>query len=146
MVAVAVLLLAAPASAHDTKSHAKVFKAKLSGDDARGRAQLVDGRKHDKVSLHVKGLEPGETYVWAITQEGGEPDFTYGTLKVRPSGNANAKARSTTFKASDGDFSVEVQLEDGTVVASGDFERAGHGRRGENDRGHGKGHDKPGDD
>jgi hypothetical protein len=130
--AAAALLLAAPAAAHE-KKHAKVFKATLTAADkkseVRGRAQLVDGRKHDKVTVHVKGLEPGETYAWSVQQEVGETDFTYRTLTAGPSGNASAKARSDSFDAGDGDFSVEVELEDGTVVASGDFERRGRGHK-----------------
>jgi hypothetical protein len=68
---VAELLLAAPASGQ-MKSEGKVSRAKLTATeaataagipDARGRAQLVDGRKRNDVSLHVKGLEPGETYL-----------------------------------------------------------------------------------
>ena len=61
------LLIAAPASAHEKHGkHAKVSKAHLEATeaataagipDARGRAHLVDGRKHDHVTLHMKGLE-----------------------------------------------------------------------------------------
>lgn len=149
---VAALLLAAPASANDTK-RAKVSKAKLTATeaattagipDARGRAHLVDGRKRDKVSLHMKGLEPGETYLWHVHQATGEgdpcaadstvgnptpyPGWTYRDLEARASGNANSKGRSTEFPAADedgGDFYVNVHLEDGTVVACGVLERAG---------------------
>jgi hypothetical protein len=159
------LLLAAPAAAHEKHSHkhAKVSKAQLEAADAasdvRGRAHLVDGRKRDKVSLHVKGLEPGlepgTKYLWEV-REGTCDDaaatasegWTYRDLKVRPSGNANAKGRSETFSADrDDDVSVAVTLEDGTEVACGDFERK---RRGHHGHGHddhkSKGHDQDNDD
>jgi hypothetical protein len=143
------LLIAAPASAHEKHGkHAKVSKAKLTATEAvtaagvRGHAQLVDGRKRDKVSLHMKGLEPGETYTWHVhegdscTADGAEsPGWTYRELKVRPSGNANAKGRSSSFEG-DGDFYVDVHSQDGTVIACGVLERKRGGKH--------KGHEKPG--
>jgi hypothetical protein len=167
----AALLLAAPASANE-KKHAKVSKAKLTATEAattagipdvRGRAQLVDGRKRDKVSIHVKGLEPGETYLWHVHQATAEgdpcaagstvgnptpyPGWTYRDLTARPSGNANSKGTSTTFPAADeeseGDFYVNVHLEDGTVIACGVLERKGHGKKSDDDD-RGKGHDEHG--
>jgi hypothetical protein len=185
----AVLLLAAPASAQP--KHAKVSKAKLTATEAattagipdvRGRAQLVDGRKNNKVSLHMKGLEPGETYLWHVHQATGEgdpcaadstvgnptpyPGWTYRELTARPSGNANSKGRSTTFPSADeeseGDFYVNVHLEDGTVIACGVLEGKGRGAKdkpaedddrgtrgqSQSDHGNGKarGHDKHDDD
>ena len=139
------LLIAAPASAHE--KHGKVSKAKLAATEAgspavRGHAQLVDGRKRDKVSLHMKGLEPGETYSWHVHEgdsciaDGAESTGrTYRELKVRRSGNANAKGRSSSFEG-DGDFYVDVHSEDGTVIACGVLERKRGGKH--------KGHDKPG--
>ena len=153
------LLLAAPAAAHEKHGkHAKVSKAKLEaaeeGTSVRGRAHLVDGRKHDHVTLHVKGLEPGETYLWEVRE--GECDdaaavasegWKYRELKVRPSGNANAKGRSKDFSAGDEPVSVAVTLEDGTEVACGDFERKRRSgdkpREHDKSKGHGHGHDKP---
>jgi hypothetical protein len=180
IVGAAMLLLAAPASAHK-KSHAKVSKAHLESTeaataagipDARGRAHLVDGRRKNKVSLHMKGLEPGETYLWHVHQATGEgdpcaedsdvanpapyPGWTYRELTARPSGVANSKGRSSDFPADgedgDGDYYVNVHLEDGTVVACGVLERkrSGHDgkRRGDDrhghDRGKGRGHERHG--
>ena len=165
------LLIAAPASAHEKHGkHAKVSKAKLAATEAataagipdvRGRAHLVDGRKHDDVSLHVKGLEPGETYLWHVHQATGEgdpcaagstvgnptpyPGLTYRALKARPSGNANSKGRSRTFPVaaedSEGDYYVNVHLEDGTVIACGVLEpRKRHAKGHDGD--HGKDHPK----
>ena len=155
------LVLAAPASAHE--NHAKVSKARLTATaaattagipDVRGRAQLVDGRKRNKVSLHMKGLKAGETYLWHVHQATAEgdpcaagstignpapyPGWTYRTLKARPSGNASSKGRSDTFPvaASDTGFTyyVNVHLQDGTVIACGVLER----KRGGLKKGHAK--------
>ena len=153
------LLLAAPASAQKN-SNAKVSKAHLEATeaataagipDARGRAHLVDGRKRDKVSLHMKGLEPGETYLWHVHQATAEgdpcaagstvgnpapyPGWTYRELTARPSGVANSKGRSTGFPAADedgdGDYYVNVHLQDGTVIACGVLEPKRRGRGGD---------------
>lgn len=146
---IGLFLVAAPASAGP--NHAKVSKAHLTATEAataagipdvRGRAQLVDGRKRNKVSLHMKGLKPGETYLWHVHQAKAEgdpcaagstvgnpapyPGWTYRTLKARPSGNASSKGRSSTFPvAEDTGFTyyVNVHLEDGTVIACGVLER-----------------------
>ena len=55
---------------------AKVFKASLAPvnpaattagvADVRGRAQLVDGKKNNKVSLHMRNLAPNTTYLWHV--------------------------------------------------------------------------------
>ena len=162
------LLIAAPASAHDTHGkNAKVSKAHLEATEAataagipdvRGRAHLVDGRKHDHVTLHLKGLEPGETYLWEV-REGSCDDeaaaasegWTYRELTVRDSGNASAKGRSKEFSSGEGDVSVAVTLEDDTVVACGTFERKRSRHTSDDDKpkghendgpGHGHGHDK----
>jgi hypothetical protein len=155
------LLFAAPAAAHEKHGkHAKVSKAHLEatedGSEARGRAHLLDGRRRDKVSIHLKGLEAGETYLWEV-REGACDDedaaasegWTYRELTAGDSGNANAKGRSEDFSADrDDDVSVAVTLEDGTVVACGDFERKRwrHRHEGDDDdksKGHGRGHRKP---
>jgi hypothetical protein len=157
------LLLAAPAAAHEKQhKHAKVSKAQLeaadTASDVRGRAHLVDGKRHDHVHVHLKGLEAGQTYLWEV-REGACDDqdaaasegWTYRTLTANEDGNANAKGRSKEFSADrDDDVSVAVTLEDGTEVACGDFERKrrghhGHDRDDDDDKskGHGRGHRKP---
>jgi hypothetical protein len=174
---VGALLIAAPASAHE--KHAKVSKAKLTATeaataagipDARGRAHLVDGRKRNKVSLHMKGLKAGETYLWHVHQATAEgdpcaadstvgnpapyPGWTYRELKARPSGNASSKGRSSTFPVADeeseGDYYVNVHLQDGTVIACGVLERKAkhhvksHGKsKADDDKAKGHGHGKP---
>jgi hypothetical protein len=146
------LLIAAPASAdHKNGKHAKVSRAQIAANeaataagipDARGRAHLVDGRKNNHVKLHMKGLAPGETYLWHVHQATAEgdpcaagstvgnptpyPGWTYRTLTARDSGNANSKGRSNSFpvaeEESEGDYYVNVHLEDGTVIACGVLE------------------------
>jgi hypothetical protein len=97
----------------------------------------------------VKGLEPGETYLWHVHEATGEddpcaeggtvsdPGWTYGELVARESGNARAKATSTTFSSNGGEFYVDVHLEDGTLIACGVLER----KRQKHHGGHHKGHD-----
>ena len=158
------LLIAAPASAsHNDGKRAKVSKAQLAATeaattagipDARGRARLVDGRKNNHANVHMKGLTPGETYLWHVHQATAEgdpcaagstvgnptpyPGWTYRELKARDSGNANSKGRSSTFpvaeEESEGDYYVNVHLQDGTVIACGVLER----KRGGLSKGHAK--------
>jgi hypothetical protein len=78
-----------------------------------GKAQLVDNKRRDKVSIHMRGLKPGTTYPWHVhvradgvtnpCAEGAAQGpivtaFKYGPLRARRSGNANADGRSKTFK------------------------------------------------
>jgi hypothetical protein len=135
--AIAVLSLAGgvPAAvAHKGKDkgshHAYVFKAKLQpvvyGADQmysgiRGKAQLVDNKRNDKVSLHMKGLTPGTIYPWhvhviedapagtdpckALAQQGPiVTAFNYKRLKANKSGNANAKGSGKTFRVDANDL------------------------------------------
>ncbi len=108
-----------------------------------GKAQLVDGKKNNKVSLHVRRLAPRTTYLWQV-YEGScpapvapVPGWTYrtqdatgaGTLTSNPAGNANTRAKSATFAADPAlSYSVAVQLATpangvpaGTIVACGDL-------------------------
>jgi hypothetical protein len=175
------LLIAAPASAsHNDGKRAKVSKAHLEATeaattagipDARGRAHLVDGRKNNKVTLHMKGLKAGETYLWHVHQATAEgdpcaagstvgnptpyPGWTYRELTAGDSGNANSKGRSSTFPVAEedtgGDYYVNVHLQDGTVIACGVLERKAkkhgdaksHGKSKADDKPKGHGHGKP---
>jgi hypothetical protein len=109
----------------------------------RGKAQLVDGKRSNKITLHVRALAPGRTYIWHIHQGScaatGAPlaGWTYrsqdgagnGTLTTNHSGGANTKARSATFNADPAQaYSVNVHvaaatngLPAGTIVACGDL-------------------------
>ena len=132
---------------------AKVYKATLSpvGVDAAytakkfGKAQLVDGKKNNKVSIHVRGLTPGGTYLWHVhqavkagnpcTEAGvGNPDPYPGWnwSKVNPftanaAGNYNKTFKTKTFPVTTPGvdtgfvYYVNVHLADGTVIACGKF-------------------------
>ena len=108
-----------------------------------GKAQLVDGKKNNKVSLHVRNLAPATLYLWHV-HEGSCADgvtpivagWTYrtqagpnGTLTSDASGNANTKGKSATFNADPTkSYSVNVHvstltngLAPGTIIACGDL-------------------------
>jgi hypothetical protein len=147
---VGALAFAGVATAHDDHhgaKGAKVYRAKLvktaAADTAqlpnvKGKAQLVDGKKRNKISIHVRGLTPGQTYGWHIHKPAnatddpcappapvvdGTPygDWVYGALTANEAGNASAKGTSATFdsRADKGPFYVDVHLADGTVIACG---------------------------
>jgi hypothetical protein len=121
-------------SDHQGSKGAKVYRATF----ATGKAQLVDGKKRNKISIHVRGLTPGATYTWHIHKAAnatddpcappapvvdGTPygDWVYGALTANAAGNASAKAKSATFdsRADPGPFYVDVHQADGTMVACG---------------------------
>ena len=108
-----------------------------------GKAQLVDGKKRSKVSLHMRNLAAGTMYLWHV-HEGTcaatgapVPGWTYrtqdlagnGTLTSDASGDANTKAKSATFNADPTkSYSVNVHvatptngLPAGTIIACGDL-------------------------
>jgi hypothetical protein len=145
---VGALSLAGVAAAHDDHGAkgAKVYRATLAKTAAAdtallpnvtGKAQLVDGKKRNKISIHVRGLKAGETYLWQIhkapsaTENPCEPtspvivppypDWTYPALVANADGNASAKGTSAKFdsRADKGPFYVEVHLANNTVIACG---------------------------
>jgi hypothetical protein len=98
----------------------------------RGHAQLVDGKKNNKVSIHLRGLQAGWTYTWLIHRQvvcitapcnpPEEPGWTYKTLRANEAGEANSKATSSTFSAEPGaTYLVDVHLPSGEVLAQGAF-------------------------
>jgi hypothetical protein len=109
-----------------------------------GRAQLVDGRNNNKVSLHVRNLAPNTMYLWHVhvgtCAATGAPvaGWTYrtqdaagdGTLTTDAAGNGNTKGKSATFNADPGlSYSVNVHvaaptngLAAGTIIACGDLQ------------------------
>jgi hypothetical protein len=98
----------------------------------RGHAQLVDGKKNNKVSIHVRGLQPGVTYTWhihrqvtCVTAPCNPPEelgWTYRTLKANDAGKANSKATSSTFSAEPGaTYLIDVHLPSSEVLAQGAF-------------------------
>jgi hypothetical protein len=92
----------------------------------RGKAQLVDGKRRDKVRLRVKGLEAGATYGWTLRKApaGGDAcsgnvvgSFTYSALHGLRGGNARAQARGRAFAGGDGVYAVVVTDAAGEDVA-----------------------------
>jgi hypothetical protein len=147
---VGALAFAGVAAAHNDNQGAKgakVYRATLvktaAADtaqlpDVTGKAQLVDGKKNNKISIHVRGLKPGDTYLWhvhkaknatddpcALNSPAADPnpfgDWVYGALTANEAGNASAKGTSVLFdsRTDTGPFYVNVHLADGTVIACG---------------------------
>jgi hypothetical protein len=138
---VGALSLAGVATAHDDHAGAKpakVYRATLTGAaSVKGKAQLVDGKKNNKISIHVRGLTPAATYTWHIHKAASDSvnpcapatpvvvapygDWQYGALVANEDGNASAKGTSKTFDspADKGPLYVDVHQADGAVVACG---------------------------
>jgi len=141
--------VATAASGHSAKPHkaslAAVNPAATTAGLATvvGKAQLVDGKKNNKVSLHVRNLAPATVYLWHVHEgscaDTGAPvaGWTYrtqvdgnGTLTSNESGNANTRGKSATFDADPTkSYSVNVHvstptngLAPGTIIACGDLE------------------------
>jgi hypothetical protein len=114
LAATAFLALTGVAAAKDNGAH--VYRAKLApvaGASApMARGQLVDGRRHNIVTIEVKGLTPGTSYPWHVhafapgvtnpcapgaTQGPIVSSFMYGTLTGDARGNGFAMAPSTSF-------------------------------------------------
>jgi CHRD domain len=141
----AVLALAALAVA--SHKGAKTYKADLdpvvAGATApTGKAKLVDSKKNNKVTVHVKGLEPGATYAWHVhpfapgvtdpcvagaTQGPIDTRFAYGALTANEAGNASAKGKSTTFDWGTAQYYVNVHTPPGpgAPIACGVLTRKG---------------------
>jgi hypothetical protein len=160
------LSLAAPAAAeakhhHHSKHHKTTvlkgsFKA-VGADGAYthrkfGKAQLVDNRKRDKLSVHLRKLAPKHDYTFGLysvpkgtprCREGAsggtqETAFPPKTKRTNKHGNLNANQRSKTFKA-DRKKRYFVLVSDGDqVVACAKLDAKGHKRH------HPRKHDKPG--
>jgi hypothetical protein len=147
-----VALGVAGAARADNAHSAKTYKASLTAVNpaattagittVAGKAQLVDGKKRNKVSLHMRGLAPNTVYLWHVhvgsCAATGAPvtGWTYrtqvganGTLTSNKSGNANTKGKSATFNADPAKtYSVNVHvaaptngLPAGTIIACGDL-------------------------
>jgi hypothetical protein len=147
---IAVLGVASTATAGG--SRATTYKASLTAVNpaattvglatVSGKAQLVDGKKNNKVSLHMRHLAAGTMYLWHVHEGScaatGAPvaGWSYrtqvganGTLTADASGNANTKGKSATFNADPAkSYSVNVHiatptagLPAGTIIACGDL-------------------------
>jgi hypothetical protein len=113
-------LVALPATAV-AKPRAKVYRGTFQAvgsdgaytDGKFGKAQLVDGKRNDKLSVHVRHLGARTRYVFRLQQAdtaceedapGGTDVLGWryrrgGVLRTSRRGNANSWARSHTFKA-----------------------------------------------
>jgi hypothetical protein len=113
--------LAAVPAAAIAKPRAKVYRGTFQavGSDGAyttgkfGKAHLVDGKRNDKLSVHVRHLGSRTKYVFRLQQaetacEEGAPGGTDvpgwryrrgGVLRTSRKGNANSWARSHTFTA-----------------------------------------------
>jgi len=109
---IAALALAATAVA--AGKGAKTYRAKLAPVAAgattpTGKAHLVDGKKNNFVTIHVKGLTSGTTYPWHVhkflagvtdpcaagaAQGPIDTRFAYGTLTGNEDGNGSAKGKN----------------------------------------------------
>jgi hypothetical protein len=109
-----------------------------------GKAQLVDGKENNKVSLHMRNLAADTPYLWHVhvgscPSGAPVPGWTYrtqdaagnGTLTSNAAGNANTKGKSATFNADPAKrYSVNVHvaavtnfLPAGTIIACGDLQK-----------------------
>jgi hypothetical protein len=137
----------------DSGHSAKTYKASLAAVNPAattaglatvvGKAQLVDGKKNNKVSLHMRNLVPNTMYLWHVhvgsCAATGAPvaGWTYrtqdaagdGTLTTNAVGNGNTKGKSASFNTDPAQsYSVNVHvasptngLAGGTIIACGDL-------------------------
>ncbi len=152
----------APHKHHKTTVLKGSFKA-VGADGAYtfkkfGKAQLVDNRKRDKLSVHLRKLAPKTLYTFALysvpkgtsrCREGAsggtqETAFAPKSKKTNKRGNLNAKQKSKTFKT-DRKKRYFVLVSDGDqVVACAKLDRKGHrghGKKGKKGEKHGKKHE-----
>jgi hypothetical protein len=164
---IAVLVLAAlalvPATA-SAKSKTKVYRGTFTlvgsdGDYATGnfgKAQLVDGKRNDKLSVHVRRLGSRVTYTYRLQQgtckqgaPGGTdvPGWKYRRLQTNRKGVGNSTARSRTFTAStDAKYFVGVYSSTGEIVACAQLRTKGKKSHGKADKPRGKSDDKKTED
>jgi len=144
------------------KSRTKVYKGTftLVGADGDyvtgkfGKAHLVDNKRKDKLSVHIRRVAAKTTYTYklqeGICREGaaGGTDvagFTYKPLRTNRKGVANSTARSKTFSAKRGvKYSVVVYSGGEVVLCAQLRTKYWHGKpKPKSHKPHGKGHDKP---
>jgi hypothetical protein len=110
-----------------------------------GKAHLVDGKRNDKLSVHVRRLAKRTTYTFKLqTGSCGGAEvtgWTYRTLKTSRKGVGNSRARSHTFKAAKGTkYFVAVYGPDGQMVVCARLSSKGHSHP---HKRHGHDDDKP---
>jgi hypothetical protein len=98
-----------------------------------GKVHLVDGKKNDKLSIHLRGLTAGQTYGWDVQEVDGVVEspcttapagaetatgWTYASFQANEAGDAGSHARSTSFSYdTDDTYWVEVHTEAGDMIA-----------------------------
>jgi hypothetical protein len=160
--------VALPATAV-AKPRAKVYRGTFQAvgsdgaytDGKFGKAQLVDGKRNDKLSVHLRHLGSKTRYVFRLQQaetacEEGAPGGTDvpgwryrrgGVVKTSRKGNANSWARSRTFTADpDTEYFVGVYTatptgDPGEIVLCAKLTTKSHKRGGKKPE---KGRGKPG--
>jgi hypothetical protein len=142
----AALSIAGGASAHGghgghgaTVYGAKLAKTAAATDPAyaelRGRAHLVDGRKHNPLVVHVKHLKPNTAYTFELSTAACDQrsatvaEFGVTSATSNASGKLRGKVDSATFDAAAGATYFVVVKEGTTAVACGqlDPKRKQHG-------------------
>jgi hypothetical protein len=156
-------------SAAEAKKGSKVLRGNftLVGSDGDyvtgkfGKAHLVDGKRNDKLSVHVRRLAKRTTYTFKLqTGSCGGTEVSgwhYRKLKTSRKGVGNSWARSHTFKAVKGTkYFVAVYAPDGQLVVCARLSSKGkskphkshghkpHGKRDAETKPHGKSDDAPG--
>jgi hypothetical protein len=142
-----------PSTAEAKKGSSKVLRGNftLVGSDGDyvtgkfGKAHLLDGRRNDKLSVHVRRLAKRTTYTFKL-QAGscGGTEVTgwrYRKLKTSRKGVGNAWARSHTFKLVKGTkYFVAVYAPDGQLVVCARLSSKGkakpHGHKPHKPHGH----------
>jgi hypothetical protein len=158
----AVALAPGTALAHG-KHKTKVYKGTftLVGADGDyvtgnfGKAHLVDNRRNDKLSVHIRRVAAKTTYTYKLVTgvckqgaAGGTevPGFRYKTLKTNRKGVGNSTARSKTFTAQRGVTYSVVVYGGGEVVLCAQLRTKdwpkSHGKSQDKPKGKGKGEDK----
>src|SRR4051794_4884815 len=142
------------------KSPAKVYKGTftLVGADGDyvtgkfGKVQLVDNKRNDKLSVHVRRVAAKTTYTYklqvGVCKEGAAggtdvPGFTYKPLKTNRKGGGKSPARSKTFTAErDVTYSVVVSGGGEVVLCAQLRTKDWPKSQGKHEKPHGK-HEKP---
>jgi len=158
----AVALAPGTALAHG-KHKTKVYKGTftLVGADGDyvtgnfGKAHLVDNRRNDKLSVHIRRVAAKTTYTYklvaGICKQGAAggtevPGFRYKPLKTNRKGVGNSTARSKTFTAQRGVTYSVVVYGGGEVVLCAQLRTKdwpkSHGKSQDKPKGKGKGEDK----
>ena len=169
----ALIALALMPAAAQAKPRAKVYRGTFEAvgadgaytDGKFGKAHLVDGKRNDKLSVHLRRLAPKTTYIFRLQAApsgapaceqgalGGTdvPGWRYrrdGRVRTNRKGNANSWARSKTFKAAKtttyfvGVYTVGATGAADQLVLCAELKRAGSKGKGKKDKDNGKDRDR----